>query len=234
MTEVTVAQIVEKGRSILYRAKIVPMMYCDKHCAKNDFHENECDIVFGTMENIDWLGFTLRSVIIGLSSFETLSEMMQLVESCLSTDHREITESCVSSKAKYCTFFNLASSVLHQMTSDSRKIAYFIFHAIMNSTKLANKFRTTAAQRFLVHLIVHHYNILRKNSFGYEQGTAEIHELSLITSYFNHSCLPNLAKLTNGNISVCKSILPIKRNDQLFLTYIAGEVFGMTEKQRND
>lgn len=61
-----------------------------------------------------------------------------------------------------------------------------------------------------------------------------LHELSLVASHFNHSCLPIVAKLKKGNLSVCKSILPIKRNEQLFLTYIAGEVFDMTEKQRND
>lgn len=210
-------------------------MYCSKQCAENRFHDDECDIEFGTMESNDWLAFTLRSLIIGVNTFENIQEMMIFVESCLTNDPREVIQSCVTPKEKYRAFFKLASSnTSRQISSDFLKIAYFVFHAIMSSKKLANKFRTSAERRFLAHLIIHHYAVLRKNSFGYVKDTAVVLELSLITSCFNHSCLPNVAKLTKGNVSVCKSILPIKRNEQLFLTYIADEVFRMTEKQRND
>lgn len=209
-------------------------MFCNKLCAKNRFHDIECDIVFGTMEYIDWLAFTLRSVVMGIESFETVAEMMEFVKTCISTDLGEITESFESTKLKYRAFIKLTSSVSYQIIADSLKIAYFTFHAIMNSTKLAKKFQQSAEQRFLVHLIIHHYIILRKNSFGYEKYGADVLELSLIASHFNHSCLPNVAKLSKENLSVCKTILPIKCNEQLFVCYIADEVFNMTEKQRNN
>lgn len=62
----------------------------------------------------------------------------------------------------------------HQMISDSLRLAYFVFHAIMNSAKLALKFEQITQQRFLVHLIIHHYIVLRKNSFGYEKDGAYV------------------------------------------------------------
>lgn len=131
-------------------------------------------------------------------------------------------------------FFKLTCSESHIKVADSLRIVYFVFDAIMRSPRLASKFKGIAEQRFLMHLIAHHCIILHKNSFGYEKDGAYIHELSLLTSFFNHSCLPNVAKLSKANISVCKSIMPIKKDAQLFLCYIAEEVFSMTEKERND
>lgn len=211
-------------------------MYCSMECKDNNFHEIECDMMLGSDDICDGqsLTFILRSVVIGINTFQTINEMMEVVENWRSTNPSEISESCGSSVSKYRTFFKLASFVTNQRILGFRKITYFIFHAIMGSSKIVYKFETTAAQRFLIHLIVHHGLILSTNSFSFEEDAAHIQVLSLLTSYFNHSCLPNVTKLTKGNLSICKTILPIKRGEQLFLTYINGEVFDMTEKQRND
>lgn len=101
-----------------------------------------------------------------------------------------------------------------------------------------------------MHLIIHHGLILRVNAFsGYtdpingifghgsiadDDNKQFVKELHLLTSYFNHSCLPNIIKLGKDNVAVCKALLPIKKGEQLFITYIDDEAFDMTEKQRND
>lgn len=209
-------------------------MYCNDKCSQNNFHESECDMAIGTLAEDDWLLYTLRSVVIGVNSFQTINDMMLCVENCRSTNSREIADYSDSPESKYRFFFNLACVVSEQRIFGYLEDAYLIFDTIVNSSKLGKKFETIAAQRFLVHLIIHHHFVLRTNSFGYKEEQSTVHELALYTSYMNHSCLRNTAKLSKGNKSVCKAILPIKQGDQFFVKYLAGEVFGMTTKQRND
>lgn len=230
----------------------VDAMYCSEKCANNNFHEVECDMMLGANDCCDGqsLTFILRSVIIGINTFPTVNEMIKFVEDCHATDPQEITESVDTAISKYRTFFKLASTVTSKRISDLLKSAYIIFHAIMRSSKLGKKFQTKLSQRFLMHLIIHHGLILRVNAFsGYTVAIDGIFgqssfsedddkqfqkELHLVTSYFNHSCLPNVIKLGKDNLAVCKAILPIKKGEQLFISYIDDETFDMTEKERND
>lgn len=224
-------------------------MYCSEKCSNNIFHEVECDMVFPANDcvNGESLGFILRSVIIAVNTFDTINEMMEFVDDCLKCDQFEVSTSVASPKEKYRTFFLLSSYSSNDKENDFIKSSYIIFKAIMGS-KIAMKFETTVAQRFLLHLIVHHAQILHSNSFG---GFAEpisewkeitnngfsdtVHEnrLHLITSYFNHSCLPNTIKLEKQNVAVCKTLLPVKKGEQLFLSYIDDEAFRNT-KERGD
>lgn len=211
-------------------------MFCDKACADNSSHYLECDMQFGSENVCDQQSLTaiLRSILIGISTFDNIHEMIEFVEECLCTSPLEISEAVECSKSKYRTFFKLTSFATDQRVLDFRKRAYFVYESIMNSSQHAHMFVTVATQRFLIHLITHHGLILLSNSFAFEEGGVIIEELALISSYFNHSCLPNVAKLTKNNFSIIKTILPIKRDEQLFVTYISGEVFDMTGKERND
>lgn len=229
----------------------VDAMYCSEKCSKNNFHEAECDMMLGSDDCCDGesLTFILRSVIIAINTFPTVNELIEFVEKCRESDPQEIPESVETPISLYRTFFKLAKTVNSQRISDLLKSAYVTFHAIMGSN-LGKKFETTASRRFLMHLIIHHGLILRVNAFsGFTDplngtfGQAAIpdddnrqfeKEIHLISSYFNHSCLPNVIKLVKDNVAVCKALLPIKKGEQLFITYIDDETFDMTEKQRND
>ncbi|XP_037036760.1 SET and MYND domain-containing protein 4-like [Bradysia coprophila] len=207
------------------------VMYCSKTCADNVFHESECDIVLGTMECIDELIFTIRSVVTAINTFSTVDELISFIQKCSSV----IYDCTGSDESKYGAFFQLSSGVVsNARILDCLEKAYYVFNAVMSSSKLQNKFGTTATQRFLMHLIVHHYFVLCTNSFGYTTNGAHVREISLNSSYINHSCLPNVGKLSKGNITVCKAILPVRKGEQLFVTYLADNVFRMTSKERND
>lgn len=208
-------------------------MFCCAACAENNFHRSECSMMIGTMENKEYLGFIIRSVVIGINNFTSTIEMSEFVENARSGG--AILSLCPqSSKSKYFSFLKLTMLPSLPRISGLLKDAYFIYHAIIGSSHFSNKFDTIAEKRFLMHLIVHHAITLRINSFEFEDEKEEVHELCLQTSIFNHSCLPNIAKLSKGNTSVCKSISLISKGDQLFITYLQDDVFQMTEKQRND
>ncbi|KAG4067938.1 hypothetical protein HA402_010624 [Bradysia odoriphaga] len=229
--------------------KCADTMYCDETCADNIFHEDECDMTMGAEDCYDGqsLPFILRSVIIAINTFRTIVELMKFVEECRASDPLDITESVDTPISKYRTFFKLAVMMTNERVSNLLKIAYVIFHSIMGS-RLSKRFETKASQRFLVHLIIHHAIILRVNAFGGctepsdgffgqnvdDDDKQRQQDVNLLTSYFNHSCIPNVTILVKDSIAVCKAVRPIKQGEQLFITYIDDEGYSMTEKQRND
>lgn len=198
--------------------------FCDKACAVKSSHHLECNLMFGSENICDQQSLTtiLRSVLIGISSFDTINEFIKFVEDSLCASRHEISGTMECPKSKYRTFLQLASFVTDQRVLDFRKRAYFVREAI-NSSRYAYMFETVASQRFLAHLITYHGLILLSNSFAYEEDGTRFEELALNSSYFNHSCLPNAAKLTKNNWSVVKTIKPIKREEQhcLLLTLVA-------------
>lgn len=227
------------------------VLYCSENCSNNNFHKVECEMKFGSEDDCpeESLSFILRSVLIGISTFTSINEMMRFVQNCLSTDPREICRSMTTPTSKYRTFFKLSSFVTGQHILDFRQKAYYIYHAIMQSN-LGVEFDTVEKQRFLVHLIIHHGLILRTNAFGglknppdeicgnsstqqKAEGTFQ-HNMFFISSYFNHSCLPNVTKLSRDNLSVVVAIQKIKKGQQLFITYLDGELVKMTGKERNN
>ncbi len=119
---------------------------------------------------------------------------------------------------------------------------------VLDTSKFSGEFQNKTSQRFLVHLIIHHCCILLKNSFGgfidppmayfgepmenVECDNDFERNLYLVASYFNHSCYPNVALLRKNNLAVCKAILPIRKGDQLFVTYVPDSEECETKKGR--
>lgn len=221
------------------------VMFCNEECVINSIHEYECDIFLEKEHSCDslWLPFVLRSILVGINTFSTIDEMMINVGKWLRTDLKELSELNTSLESKYKTFFMLSTG--ESRVNEYTKSAYIIFNAIMKSGKLAVKFPTIVEQRFLIHLIIHHCLIIQINSFGgcttdehtmLEESTrtdnsAYKHCIDLITSYFNHSCIPNVVRLEKENFTVIKAIAPIKRDEQIFITYVEAFAMDMYERQ---
>lgn len=74
-------------------------------------------------------------------------------------------------------------------------------------------------------MIIHHGLILRSNAFQCASGDDFEKKIHLVTSYINHSCIPNVTVLHKDNTTVVKSILPIKKGEQLFISYMVNDDF---------
>lgn len=213
-------------------------MFCNELCLKNNFHQVECEMLVDMDLCSDgnfFPLFVLRSLVVGLSAFSSTTEMMKFVENCRNTDQFETPLSTLSATLKYRAFFKLSSFVPNSIFLDLCKEAYFVYQSIKSSS-LGDKFQTKSHQRFLIHLIIHHSAVLRTNNFtdsdvrtmmifGESFDTTHKdseyeHILLLVTSYLNHSCCPNVAKMKKNNLSICTTILPIRKGDQLFISYV--------------
>lgn len=214
-------------------------MFCSKLCSENNFHRIECQMLFDVDICVSGNFFplyVLRSIIIGLNAFSSTSELMVCIENSRATDPYEIPLSISSTESKYRAFLKLSSVVPDELSDhflDYRKMAYIVYHSIKSSS-LAKEFQTESQNRFLAHLIIHHICILQTNSFGSfntrmkcgkpakPTNTETDFEQSvlLVTSYINHSCCPNVAKLQRNNLSICRAVLPIRKGEQLFISYV--------------
>lgn len=201
-------------------------MYCSSECGNNNFHDVECDM---SMHSVDHAGgesslFLLRSIIIAINTYSTIHELINAVQSFNAAASDELCQSIALPKNKYETFFKLSLVVSKQRILDYLEKAFIVFHAILHSS-IRSKFPSTEEKRFLFHLIIHHGLILRSNAFQREYGDDFEMKVNLLTSYINHSCIPNVTVLYKHNTTVVKSILPIKKGDQLFISYTVNDDF---------
>lgn len=98
----------------------------------------------------------------------------------------------------------------------------------MNQTNIKQTFYSLKLQRFLLHLVGHHMCIIQCNTstigeswFGF-YFLGDYHKMpTIIASYMNHSCAPNVKIVNFNNVKLCFTIRPIKKGDQLFSSYIS-------------
>lgn len=185
-------------------------MFCSELCSKNNFHPTECEMLFDLDICNDGNFFpvyVLRSLIIGLAAFSSTSEMMSFVDNCRDGDPHEIPLTTSTATSRYRAFFKLASFVPDQLSNqflECRKMGFSVYKSIRSSS-ISLKFQSKSHRRFLAHLIMHHIFILRTNSFGHFESTSmnfgEYEQsVYLITSFFNHSCCPNVGMFKKKTI----------------------------------
>ncbi|KAG4072236.1 hypothetical protein HA402_005958 [Bradysia odoriphaga] len=236
----------EKKCSLIPYVTCTDVMFCSEECSHNDFHSVECNIIFHSDETfgIKSSSFVLRSIMAGINAFKNIDDMMQFIDDCRSTDSKEISTSFATPESRYRSFFKLSS---FGNLGDVRDQASSIFHGMVRSKDLAIKFDSPKKRRFLIHLICHHTLIVRTNGFGglcdpsdsvlksSVQPTENQFErnIFLAASYLNHSCLPNVAKLSKNNFAVVKAIQPISEGQQLFINYLDDESTERTSEDRN-
>ncbi|KAJ6646991.1 SET and MYND domain-containing protein 4, partial [Pseudolycoriella hygida] len=211
-----------------YLANLVPCrtcasaMFCSQQCEHNSLHSWECNMDILMPDFCDGQSLTaiIRSIFIAINTFESIALMMRVVEHWLDTNTNAITQTLDQPLDKYRTFFMLKTFPRNVKIHSFRRKAYYVFHAIMGSNHRFC-FPTLAHQRFLTHLIFHHTRILRTNAFSYKEFDLQIDDVALIASHLNHSCVPNVCRARQGHFSVIKTILPIRRGEQLFLSYVS-------------
>lgn len=225
-------------------------MFCNDECASNQFHADVCGISFGDQDflNGESLTFILRSVAIAINAFDSVAELMDAVENYLKGDPHDIPHSLVTAQEKYAAFFTLSKSTAPDRVANVREPAHVIFTAMMEGN-VGKKFETLASQRFLMHLIIHHALVLRANEFsglsptkngyfGYAPVGSQYKQyekvINVMASYFNHSCVPNAARMVRDDVTYVKTLLPVEAGEQLFVSYSYGVIPELPELSRNN
>lgn len=209
-------------------SKCTDALFCNGDCMnRNIIHNKTCGAFFHRMQAD--VKFVLKSILGGLYSFTSIEELMNFIEDKLAKESHYLPTKASDLQSNYDVFLSLRA-VPSKM--DNFQV-YQVYTSIMATPSLKVLFETKRKQRFLMHLIAHHCIIKSCNSFGCNTfQTHNLHASASITSVLsliNHSCSPNLYSFTVGNREVCVTIRPIKKGDQLFISYFGNE---KTTKER--
>lgn len=194
--------------------KCMNTMFCSQECKKSDqLHVIECGdkIVYEDSLNV----YVLRSILQAIKIFPTIQHLIEFVEDVVNNTEKKEPNSLANMKSKYRTFlkFNLWLSEIEK--KNSAVISMGIFLKLMTKSVIQAKFRSNDDQRFLMHLVMMHFTVIFCNSFQHNI----LGGIFLIQKHINHSCAPNLLHYMSENKSISIVSRPIKKGEQLFITY---------------
>lgn len=215
-------------------------MFCSPDCynADNNYHRIVCCTEHFFDSGIPYE--LLRSIIFAINTFSTVENLMQSIED-FRKSAKGVNDYSDPAKRQYFQFFGLRSNV-HRMSNEEKiqikkyavEVAMFMKHA----SKLKAMFQSTKYFLFLSHLSLHHLEIICSigyNAFRYYSGSAFERTLGIqenrpqrhfgsgilpYSSQLKHSCTPNICRIFAKDVVVYRVIRPIKRGEQLFVSYL--------------
>lgn len=191
-------------------------VFCSVDCMKrNSTHKWICGTFFTQLHYR--MRFHIQAILIAIETFSTVERLMEFVESVLLENPEEVPSSLHNAQSKYHFFFKLSKSTpFHpQFLSKVNEI----YRNIMIFPKVQILFDTEIKQRFLMHLVMHHFLVIKTNSIISKSPWSTVSVFNVL-SMMNHSCAPNIYHPRKGNQQYCVTIRPIKRGGQLFISYL--------------
>lgn len=205
-------------------------MFCNNNkCPKkNILHEMECEDA-DLNANMD-IQYSARSIFLALDAIPDVDELMAFVKDAMSSDMKEVPVALVDKRSKYRAFLKL--DIFMPSLSDNRfylRSAYKFYLNLIQRRIIKEKFNTVDKQRFLMHLTLYHYCLLTCSSNKRTRDQC----VHLTKSFFNHSCVPNILLTECANLTVGTTVFPIKKGQQLFVSYFQGEDDHIDDRQRH-
>lgn len=239
------ANCFERKANLIPCKNCAAVMFCSQNCydvGHKKFHAIECR-KRGVHTNWEAARrIVLQTVISAIKSFPNIKNMMEVVENFrnrkANNERNYYSDPAIRA---YMQFFALGQSVEHTPIMQDFQFDDYtktIHSAIATNPEFITMFGSLEESRFLAHLILHHFYVVDANGFDAlsllhgtyltELGT-DVENLSGFTyahgiytnsSQLNHSCQPNIARIFIGNKLIGKVIRPIKRGEQLFVSYL--------------
>lgn len=213
--------------------KCPEVLFCKGQCEKNRFHGVECGarcVSFEHEATNDQYLDVFRSILIAIDLFPNVKALKQFVEETVCMQNSvKIPQTLADGRSKYRAFLQLWYS---EMVSEDKfpRHVYFTSKLMLSKPEMKNKFSTPKDQRFLQHLIAQHTAVIQCNSGGiiwqdkYQKFSRELSGVStIIATYLNHSCAPNVNVISFDDNNICYTIRSIKKGEQLFVSYFRND-----------
>lgn len=202
-----------KNTSFIACPKCPDAMFCNSDCmSQNIFHKYECGSALA--QSYNKLKFYVHSILMAIESFPNIESLMEFVESALAEGPDKLPSSIHDLKSKYHFFFKLKTS---PNANKDDSLNYNIYEGIMSILEIWTLFDSEKKQRFLMHLISHHRNIISINAIQEKNHSKSVYT---VFSIINHSCAPNLYAYSIGDQNICETIRFVKKGDQLCMNYM--------------
>lgn len=200
------------------------VVFCNEECQRanrthqvmcgNGFHELKCSFKL-----------TIQTILLAMNEFSSADELMEFVLHVCNEDAASAAPQTTDFRAKYRFYLKLQQS----KGAYNIELAYEIFQIMVKTESVRAYFNSLAKQRFLMHLICQHHLINTLNGFA----TDDCAMVFVVISILNHSCAPNVLTTTINNRMICRTIRPIRRGEQLFISYF-NDLTPSSDKRRKD
>lgn len=215
------------------------VMFCSQTCLDtNEMHQYECQSIFHDLLGLD-IKLAVQSIFIAMKLFPSGADsLIAFVEGILNGPSSDVNDLARkygnTQRSTYALFLKL-----HGAGSTTKKFKHFYrtVEFLKTLPEIQRYFDSSRAQRFLVHLLIHHYSIIQKNSFietlpGDWSGELCIQYIYATISLFNHSCAPNAHCIHRDDIGQLITVRPIKCGEQIYINYLGDDVDEAREKRR--
>lgn len=207
-------------------------MFCSECLSEpeENFHQFECPISY-FLAAFEKTRFIFRMVVRAVKSFDSMIDMLGFLDespehTVFSFDHTKP----LTSKQKFCQIYSLTTNEAKQTEMDGlfRMIYSTILYLNICRTDLNNQLsleHNVVGQMVLAEIITHGFMIVPQNghvltSFD-ETGTEDIGGgIYPFGSLLNHSCSPNVFRVTSGTKNVFVVLRNIKKGEQLVDCYV--------------
>lgn len=182
----------------------------------------------------------LQTVLKAIRAFSTFEALMEAIEKFNEDRLNDYTD---PAKREYFEFFGLTGEfenldIERQIRMPSMAMEFYTL--IESNLEMLPAPRSIREQRFMLHLLVHHTSVINAN--GYDADKSHCSPYKIVvgiedmikygamnrfacgivgkSSLLNHSCVPNVCRIFLNDSVIFKVIQPIKRNQQLFISYL--------------
>lgn len=196
-------------------------VFCTNQCMQlNRTHKWECGTLFNTLDHE--IRFQAQAVFVAIETFASVDHLIEFIQN-IQKHSDNFPTSLHDATTKYQFFFQLSKSL---PTTEDIFLVFKIYTDLMSIPKIAALFDTHGKQRFLKHLVAHHFLVILNNS----HGSQSYESVGNIFSMFNHSCAPNLLQYFAGKQHLI-TIRPVKKGEQLFISYLGKRKQSMQGRQ---
>lgn len=193
-------------------------MFCSQQCMTigRRFHQFECTIQLDIENESDIFQMNHRMVFEALGIFEKIEALKDFMEQNSQTQ-KTIFDLDLSDAIDCDKKLLLATNSGLQRNSMPTKLAPLMErHCALMMSITSNE----SHKKFLSDFMKKQMEILVTNTFGLVENEVEIGSgIFPFASYFNHSCAPNIARITVDGQLIFIVLRPIQINHQLFVCY---------------
>lgn len=197
-------------------AQCPDVVFCSMECInQNRVHKWECGSF--SVQLHYRMRFEMHAVLLAIETFSTVENLMEFVKNVLLENPENVPTSLCNANSKYHFFFKLSTCAPFSC-KDMLKV-YQIYGNIMALPKVASLFDSEVKQCFLMHLVLHHFLVIKTNSIMSKNPWSTVSVFNVL-SMLNHSCAPNLYHPRKGKQQYCVVIRPVSKGEQLYISYI--------------
>lgn len=196
-------------------------LFCNAECMNGNLtHIFECGTIFPYLYDDDKarmlsIKFHIRMVLLAIAIFSNVEELMQFIENVLLNDPDSTPNDFNDLKSKYHSFLKLCTAMPY--TTDF--LCRHIFDRALALPKVKALFDSKRKQRFLMHLVLHHFHVLGTNCDRTFFENCSILSIANYTHLINHSCVPNIMLFCTHTQKYCITVRPVIKGEQLFACY---------------